>query len=68
MDKDVEAFFRVCYLCQLMGARPRPEPIRSRTLSRGPWDEIAVDLCGRLPNCEGLLMVIDYFSRWPEVV
>ena len=61
MDKDVEAFVRECYPCQLVGARPKPEPIRSTPLSQGPWEEIAIDLCGPLP-------VIDYFSRWPEVV
>ena len=56
------------YPCQLVGTRLRPEPIRSTPLPQGPWDEIAVDLCGPLPNGESLLVVIDYFSRWPEVV
>ena len=68
MDKEVEDFVKVCYPCQLVGTRLRPEPIRSTPLPQGPWDEIAVDLCGPLPNGESLLVVIDYFSRWPEVV
>ena len=33
-----------------------------------PWDEIAKDLCGPMPNGEHLLVIIGYFSRWPEVV
>ena len=45
MDKDVEAFVRECYPCQLVGARPKPEPIRSTPLPQGPWEEIAIDLC-----------------------
>ena len=68
MDKDVEVFVRVCYPCQLVGARPSPGPIRSTQLPQGPWDEIAIDICGPLPNGESLLVVTDYFSGWPEVV
>ena len=68
LDKDVEAFVRECYPCQLVGARPKPEPIRSTPLPEGPWEEIAIDLCEPLPTVESLLVVIDYFSRWPEVV
>ena len=66
-ENKVEAFVRLCYPCQLVGARPSPEPIRSTSLPQGPSDEIAIDLCGPLPNGESLLVVIDYFSRWPEV-
>ena len=44
-----------------------PEPIRSTPQPRGPWEEIAIDICGPLPNGESLLVVIDYFARWPEV-
>ena len=68
MNKDVEAFVRVCYPCQLVGARPSREPIRSTLLPQGPWDAIAIYLCGPLLNGESLFIVIDYFSRWPEVV
>ena len=68
MDKDVEVFVTYCYPCQLVGARPSPETIRSTPLPQGPWDEIAIDMCGSLPNGESLLVVTDYFSRWPEVV
>ena len=63
MDEDVEAFVRVCYPCQLVGVRPSPEPISSTPLPQGPWDEIAIYLCGPLPNGESMLVVIDYFSR-----
>ena len=68
MDKDVEAFVRECCPCQLVGASPKPEPIRSTTLPRGPWEEIAIDHYGPLPSGESLFVVIDYFPRWPDVV
>ena len=68
MDKHVGAFVRECYPCQLVGAPPKPKAIRSTPLPQGPWEEIAIDLCGPLPNGESILVVIDYFSRWPEVV
>ncbi len=68
MDRDVETFVKNCYPCQLVGPRGRPEPIKSTALPQGPWSEVAVDLCGPLPNGDNLLVLIDYFSRWPEVV
>ena len=51
-----------------MSARRSPEPIRSTPLPQASWDEVTIDLCGPLPNGECMLVVIDYFSRWPEVV
>ena len=55
MDKYVEAFVRECDACQLVGARSKPELIRSTPLPQGPWEEIAIYICGPLPNGESLL-------------
>jgi transposase InsO family protein len=33
-----------------------------------PWQDLALDLLGPLPTGESLLIVVDYFSRYFEVV
>jgi transposase InsO family protein len=67
MDKQVEQLVKACYQCQLVGPRTKPEPIRSTKLPEGPWNDIAADLL-EIPGGNHLLVVIDNFSRWPEVV
>ena len=66
LDKQVEKLITACYPCQLVGPRPKPEPIRSPPLPCGPWSEIAVDLL-EIPKEGHLLVVVDYYSKWPEV-
>ena len=67
MDKQTEQFIRACHPCQLVGRRSKAEPIRSTTLPEGPWTDIAVDLL-EIPGGNHLLVVVDNFSRWPEVI
>ena len=66
MDKQVEKLIRSCHPCQLVGPRPKPEPVRSTTLPDGPWTDIAADLV-EISVGDHLLVIIDYYSRWPEV-
>jgi hypothetical protein len=37
------------------------------TLPDGPWKKLAIDLSGPYPNGYYLLVLIDYYSRFPEV-
>ena len=67
MDKQIEHFIRACHSCQLVGPRSKPEPIRSTSLPEGPWTDIAVDLL-EIPEGNHLLVVVDNYSRWPEVI
>ena len=67
IDKQVESFIKACYPCQLVARQPRPEPMISTQLPEGPWVDIAIDLL-EIPGGNHLLVVIDYFSRWPEVI
>ena len=66
LDKQVEKLITACYPCQLVGPRPKPEPIRSTPLPHGPWSEITVDLL-EIPKKGHLLVVVDYYSKWPEI-
>jgi hypothetical protein len=36
-------------------------------LPDGPWKKIAIDLSGPYANGDYLLVLIDYYSRFPEV-
>ena len=67
IDKQVESFIKACYPCQLVARQPRQEPMISTQLPEGPWVDIAIDLL-EIPGGNHLLVVIDYFSRWPEVI
>ena len=67
MDKQVEDAIRSCHSCQLVGARAKPEPVRSSSRPDGPWQEIPVDLL-EISNGEHLLVVVDYYSRWLEAI
>ena len=33
----------------------------------GPWQDLAIDMCGPFPGGDSLLVVVDYYSRWAEV-
>lgn len=67
---DSEAMMRVksCEGCRLVGLPSRPEPMSRRPLPSGPWIDTAMDFLGPLPCGSYLLVIIDYFSRYKEVV
>ena len=63
-DKKVES----CILClACVPSTAQREPLSMTTLPSGPWMEAAVDLAGPFPSGEYLLVVIDEYSRFPEV-
>jgi hypothetical protein len=67
IDKQVETLIHSCYPCQLVSPKPKPEPIKSTKLPERAWSEVAIDLLD-IPGVGHLLVLIDYYSRWPEVV
>ena len=67
MDKDVEKHVKSCHSCQLVGAAQVPEPTVRTTFPNAPWEDLAIDLMGPLPNGQNLLVVVDYYSRFFEV-
>ena len=66
MDKQVEERIRGCYPCQLDVHSPRPEPVQPTTLPKQPWSKLAIDVCGPFPTGEQVVVLTDYYSRWPE--
>ena len=67
MDKDVEKHVKSCHSCQLVGAALVLEPTVRPTFPNAPWEDLAIDLMGPLPNGQNLLVVVDYYSRFFEV-
>ena len=51
-----------------MGQFSPPEPMMRTEPPTGPWQDIAIDLMGPMPTGETLLVVVDYYSRFYEVV
>ncbi|CAB4026127.1 PREDICTED: uncharacterized protein K02A2.6-like [Paramuricea clavata] len=65
----VEETIQNCLPCQAATSRnhPPPEPLKMTQLPSTPWKEVAMDFLGPFPTGEYLLVVIDAFSRFPEV-
>ena len=67
MDKKVERLVSSCIPCQSVSARPRREPLRMSEMPSGPWQQLACDFKGPMPNGEYLFVIIDEYSRFPIV-
>jgi len=67
MDRMTEEFCRTCHECQLVSHLSKPEPMKRTELPQGPWQHLAADLLGPLPNGDYLFVVVDYYSRFFEV-
>ena len=67
IDKQLEEKIRCCHPCQLVGHSPRPEPVKPTSLPKEPWSKLAIDVCGPFPTGEQVVVLTDYYSRWPEI-
>lgn len=68
MDKQVEAFVKKCKACTLVSSPDPPEPLNRTKMPDQAWTHIAADFVGPLPSGHNLLVLIDYYSRFTEVV
>ena len=55
-----------CQSCTWTGEVNR-EPAKMTKLPSEPWKEVSMDFCGPFPGGEYLLVVMDDYSRYPEV-
>lgn len=67
MDTVIEAFVKKCRGCLLVSTPDPPQPMVRKEMPYGPWEDIAIDFLGPLPNGETLLVVVDYYSRYVEI-
>ena len=66
MDRDTEKVVRTCHECQIVSQCSAPEPMQRTKFPDEPWQDVAMDLLGPLPNGENILVVVDYYSRFDE--
>ena len=67
IDKFVKRTIETCIACQANGPDNRPDPLQMSPLPPTPWHTLHIDFCGPFPTGEYLLVVIDAYSRFPEV-
>ena len=70
IDRMVQEKIEKCLPCQAattQGSQSCPQPLKMTQLPSGPWKEVAVDFMGPFPSGDYLLVVIDEYSRFPEV-
>ena len=70
--KDVELYVKTCDICQRKQRRPRhvDKGLLCPMVPDYPWQRIAVDFLGPLPQTKRknkyILVVIDHFTKWAE--
>ena len=65
MNTMVEQAIGKCLSCQLNTGGEAYEPIKLASMPKEPWDEVAIDFYGPLPNGKELLVLMDERSRMP---
>lgn len=68
VDKQAEECVKRCKECTLVSSLGPPEPLKRTRMPDKPWNDIAIDFMGPLPSSHNLLVMVDYFSRFTEVV
>ena len=53
--------------CQAVASPNPPEPLAMTQMPKSQWEVLNIDFSGPLPTGEYLLVVIDRYSRFPEV-
>ena len=67
IDRMVKETIDNCIACQATCRPNPPEPLQMSDMPQGPWQKVHADFYGPLPSGEYLLVVIDRYSRYPEV-
>ena len=67
MDEMIKTTIDQCIPCQAVGKLNPPQPIESTEMPNGPWEKLHMDFYSPLPSGNYLLVVIDRYSRFPEV-
>ena len=67
IDKSVESLVSSCLPCQLCTRETTREPLMMTPLPKGLWLQVSADICGPFPTGEYVLVVLDAYSRYPEI-
>ncbi|KAK6763960.1 hypothetical protein RB195_024335 [Necator americanus] len=66
INRDIEEAVRHCHNCQEAAKMPKKTVLNCWTTEKKPWDRIHVDYAGPV-NGRMYLVVVDAYSKWPEV-
>ena len=67
MDAQAEALVKRCLPCQAVTPETHREPLQMTPLPNEPWETVAADIFGPLPNGDKILVAKCLRSKWPEV-
>ena len=67
IDDMVEKAIQHCIPCQAATPQNHMEPLKMSEIPKGPWQDVSIDFTGPFPSGEYLLVVVDEYSRFPEV-
>ena len=72
MDGEIESLLRNCTLCSAHGksAKSCRPPVQRVPMPAGPWTKVVIDAIGPLKGAASErfgLVLVDAYSRWPEV-
>ena len=67
LDTEIEMMVRSCHECKIVQNNPSKSPLHLWEWPSGKWQRIHIDYAGPL---RGLmyLVVVDAYSKWPEVI
>jgi hypothetical protein len=68
MDCEVEKLCKSCHPCQVVAGPGDMEPLHSTKMPNKAWDVLAIDIMGPFPDGYYAFVVVDYYSRYFEVV
>ncbi|XP_062556732.1 uncharacterized protein K02A2.6-like [Armigeres subalbatus] len=68
IDKDVERMIKSCKSCVIVSSLEPHEPLKRTLMPESAWVDLAADFVGPLPSGHNLLVIVDYFSRFIEVI
>ena len=74
IDKDAEMCVKNCTACANSDKTYKTEttPLKVRQFPKGPWLDLGIDIMGPFKHAprgfEYLVVVTDYYSKWPEVL
>ena len=68
MNKAVDDMIDNCIACQAVGRQNPPEPMEIQPTECTPWETVAIDFYGPIPQVNKYLLVVtDTYSKFPEV-